>query len=194
MVSESLSYSGNESYKYIEPLVSNDDRYLFIVSPFISKSYIKKLIKISSRKEIKVITSKEAASSETAKVYRAKGYTKYIFYAAFIIVVISLMFYLLRMMILLSIAIYAAALAVALLIVFLAFNKHPKKRSHIEFKFVEGKFVHEKLYIGEDEAITGSANFTYSGLHRNIEHIEIVHEKKRVKELADHFYSMWNSA
>ncbi|ASI13962.1 type III restriction endonuclease/helicase [Candidatus Mancarchaeum acidiphilum] len=191
---ESSSYSGNESYRYIDPLVSNDDRYLFIISPFISKNYIKKLVKMSSRKEIKVITSKAAASGEVAKDYIAKSHAKYLIYAAMIFVILSLALYFTKMMLLLSIVVYAAALAIIIYVLIISFNRYPKRRRHIEFKFVEGRFVHEKLYIGEEEAITGSANFTYSGLHKNIEHIEVVHDKKKIKELTDHFYSVWNSA
>ena len=37
----------------------------------------------------------------------------------------------------------------------------------------------------------GSANLTYSGMHKNIEHIEVIKEGDRIAELEKHFRQLW---
>ena len=53
------------------------------------------------------------------------------------------------------------------------------------------RFVHAKMYISENEAISGSANLTYRGMRRNVEIIEIMHDKDSVESMRRTFWKMW---
>jgi phosphatidylserine/phosphatidylglycerophosphate/cardiolipin synthase-like enzyme len=53
------------------------------------------------------------------------------------------------------------------------------------------RFVHAKMYISENEAISGSANLTYRGMHRNVEMLEIMHDKESVESMSSTFWKMW---
>jgi phosphatidylserine/phosphatidylglycerophosphate/cardiolipin synthase-like enzyme len=84
----------------------------------------------------------------------------------------------------------AAAAALAAL---LAHHFYKKRDSgNLEVRFCTNVFVHEKLYIGNDKAITGSANLTYNGLHKNIEHIEVINSIERIGKLKSHFNDLWS--
>jgi len=90
-----------------------------------------------------------------------------------------------------------AALGVGLLaavVLAVIYKRFKQGAGNIEVRVSGGPFVHEKIYIGSDTAITGSANLTYSGMHRNIEHIEITHDPERIAELGRHFNGLWNEA
>ncbi|MDE1811173.1 MAG: hypothetical protein KGH66_03965, partial [Candidatus Micrarchaeota archaeon] len=63
--------------------------------------------------------------------------------------------------------------------------------TRLRVRIADKKFVHEKLYIGESTAITGSANLTFNGMHKNIEHIETTADPRKVQELTRHFDELW---
>jgi len=83
--------------------------------------------------------------------------------------------------------------AILLILVLLAYRKYRKTDSNIKVKVTKDKFVHEKLYIGSDMAIVGSANLTFNGMHRNVEHIDIIRSKDQIDRLKTHFESLWRS-
>ena len=58
---------------------------------------------------------------------------------------------------------------------------------------IPSKFVHAKMYIGDAEAIRGSANLTFKGMHKNIEHIELTSDPVQIKELEKQFWRIWSS-
>ncbi len=75
--------------------------------------------------------------------------------------------------------------------VLLAYRKYKKTDSNLKVKVAKGKFVHEKVYIGNDIAIVGSANLTYNGMHKNVEHIDVIKDDARIRQLREHFESLW---
>ncbi|MEM3199718.1 MAG: phospholipase D-like domain-containing protein [Candidatus Micrarchaeaceae archaeon] len=168
-------YSGPDSFKFVERLFRRERR-LLISSPYICAYYAKMLLRISSRKRIYLITSKEPKSNAEALKYlsRKNPFRLWAYLAA--IAAVPAFFasiYLSAAFLLLAIALFA-------------------KKSNLRIKFASAS-VHEKLYIGENEAIVGSANLTYSGMHSNIEHIEIIKDKEEIEKITRHFYKLWNS-
>ncbi|MGI0100332.1 MAG: phospholipase D-like domain-containing protein [Candidatus Micrarchaeaceae archaeon] len=186
---EDASYSGDGSYRYIDALINSDDAELMIVSPYISDYYTRKLMKKSGSKLIRVVTSKSSLSYKGALLnnYLAKGTKGYVKAAFALLAMVLISIYL-------QVA-YAELLFTVLLIAVssYAYIKHSKMESNMKVKVAGKKFVHEKLYIGRDKAIIGSANLTFNGMHKNIEHIEVISDIDRVNELKRHFESLWQN-
>lgn len=179
------SYSGDGSYRYIDTLLEERSRELKIISPFIGPAYAKKLIEESKRKKIFVITS-GSSNSDAVEMLTKKGkkyYLKPVFYLSVAgVAAIYLKFY----------TIFAAIGFAIVLAIALNIMINRKRSSNLSVKVVTDKFIHEKLYLNDTSAIVGSANLTYSGTHKNIEHIEVVKEKEKVKSLSRHFDDMWS--
>jgi phosphatidylserine/phosphatidylglycerophosphate/cardiolipin synthase-like enzyme len=83
-----------------------------------------------------------------------------------------------------------AALAAGL--VWSTYRHNRRRGSNIRVKVVTNRFIHEKMYLSDDGAITGSANLTFSGMHRNIEHIDMVNDREKVRGLLGHFEELWS--
>jgi len=183
------SYSGDSSYRYVDELIKNGDDELLIVSPYISNYYIRMLVKKSGNKLIRIVTSKSSLGYKGTSIRNyltnsVRGYMKAI---AFMALLEAISIYL-------KFNYTTAILAVILLImVLLAYRKYKKTDSNIKVKVAKDKFVHEKLYIGSDMAIVGSANLTFNGMHRNVEHIDIIRSKDQIDRLKTHFESLWRS-
>jgi phosphatidylserine/phosphatidylglycerophosphate/cardiolipin synthase-like enzyme len=88
---------------------------------------------------------------------------------------------------------YITVIVTLLLLLALSFTVRRRRRirKNIMLKTTGEDFVHEKLYISDSMAIIGSANLTYNGTHKNIEHIEIIRDRGEIDELKRHFNSMW---
>ena len=71
-------------------------------------------------------------------------------------------------------------------------RRRRKIAKNITVKTTGEDFVHEKLYISDTVAIVGSANLTYAGMHKNVEHIQMVDDKNEITELKEHFNSLWS--
>jgi phosphatidylserine/phosphatidylglycerophosphate/cardiolipin synthase-like enzyme len=187
MTKEYESYSGNSSYRYVDKLIKNSDRELLIVSPYISDYYTKMLIKEAPKKKIRIITSESSLSYKDSSLgkYVIKGIWSYVkaigFFLFLDLVSAYLQFY----------YITAILTAMVLVLAIFAYRKHKKTISNIKAKIAKKRFVHEKLYIGEDLAIVGSANLTYNGMHRNLEHIDVINDSDRIKDLKSHFEVLW---
>jgi phosphatidylserine/phosphatidylglycerophosphate/cardiolipin synthase-like enzyme len=181
------SYSGNSSYKYIDRLIAKSRGELLIISPYITDYYVNMLIK--KRKHAKIITSesytrKNRLIGSLNKAY-AKNYFVWISYFA----ILSMILYYIKILVFAAFSLFAC-IAVLMLLSYKYFNG---SLLSIKVKVAKGVFIHEKIYIGDREAIVGSANMTYSGTHRNIEYIEIISDKNEIEKLRRHFYKLWNS-
>ncbi len=182
------AYSGNESYKHIDDLIKNS-HYLKIISPYISLFYAKKLVYYSKHKKILIITFKPQTKNELSafkyltKLNNSLRFIKLLIYAILLeSVSLFLKFY------------YVALILLGFfIIIFLLFYLiyGPITSSNISIK-ISKKFIHEKIYIGNDLAIIGSANLTYNGMHKNIEYVEIIKDKNKINSLKDHFNSLWS--
>jgi phosphatidylserine/phosphatidylglycerophosphate/cardiolipin synthase-like enzyme len=182
------SYSGDSSYMYVDKLVKANDRELMIISPYISNFYIKKLVKESGRKRIRVITSESSNSykGSTLKNYISKNMKKYIKATIFMAILVAISLYL-HFNYTTPILIGITAILVVIMIL-----KSRKTDENLKVKVIKDKFVHEKVYIGDDTAIVGSANLTFNGMHRNVEHIDVIKDNSRINDLRDHFETLWS--
>ncbi len=181
------SYSGQSSYKFIDGLLRSEGKMLRIVSPFLDEHYARFLIGLAGRKQVRIITTGKGIAGSRAVALLSKGIRVgtllkvFLYFAALFMIVAYL-------------GIWYAAIGIAAagaLILFVEYERFKKGARNIEVRVSGGPFVHEKIYIGSDEAITGSANLTYSGTHRNVEHIEVTDDPSRIAELGRHFEELW---
>ncbi|MEM0149753.1 MAG: phospholipase D-like domain-containing protein [Candidatus Micrarchaeaceae archaeon] len=181
----SVQYSGSESFKYADRLIGNNDRELLIISPYISNYYVRILMR-KRHKKIRIITSESSMGSGSLLMDIAKGSRRRRIKAlAYFAVLDAILFYI-------HLGVAALALLILVALLFAGTIKKPKApKSNIQVKTTGSRFIHEKIYIGDSTAITGSANLTYNGMHKNIEHIEVITDKRRIGELKDHFNRLW---
>lgn len=182
-------YSGDSSYKYVDKLVKNSDPELMIISPYISNHYTKMLINQSGRKKIRVVTSDSSMGYKDSmlKNLAANSVNGYLKAIAFFFVFVLISIYLQLIYIAATLSLLVLALVV------LAYKRRKDTNSNLRVKVSNRKFVHEKLYIGADIAIVGSANLTFNGMHKNVEHIEILKNQEKIAALKRHFEEMWKS-
>ncbi len=182
----SVGYSGSDTYKYIDELINDNGSELKIVTPYLGISYARKLLSISKRKRIRLIVSgdQNKKDEDAVKLLLNRG-RRIDWKLAFFLVI--------AMVASAFIKVYLATLVFGLLLVlsiYLMYVLNPRGR-RISVKISTRKFIHEKMYISDGKAIVGSANLTYSGTHRNVEHIEIIKGSRRIKELNEHFEDIW---
>lgn len=184
------AYSGSSSYIAVERLLRDRSKAVRIVSPYVSRYYAEKLAGIARKKEVYLITSVRTAREERSlERYLSKGGASVWLQAMGALaggIAISALAGLWAMVLVLT----QLAAADAALIAVVAF----RRRAHMHVRFSRGAFVHEKLYISDLQAITGSANLTYSGMHRNIEHIDLTRDPARIRALKAHFEELWKKA
>ena len=171
-----------KQYKHVEKLIRRS-KNVFIVSPYIDEYYAKFLLRYALNKKIYIISS---SPDEKAKKLLTKGGFPTL--TLLLSIIMFLFYYLLRLASLSYMFILIMGfLLFALFIVRLSTRK-PKS---IKLK-IPKEFIHAKFYIGDDEAITGSANLTYRGMHKNIEYLEIRNDPDYIKKLKTEFWRMWN--
>ena len=187
MQTEVEHYSGDSSYRYINQLIGNRDRELMVISPYISNHYTRMLLKACGRKRIRIITSEISLGyrGSMLKGLRNRGLGGYmtaiLYFAALDAIVIYLRLY------------YIVGATTLLLLISLLLTMRRRRNivKNMMLKTTGEQFVHEKLYISDSMAIVGSANLTYAGMHRNIEHIEVIKDRNEIEELKRHFNSLW---
>lgn len=183
-------YSGDSSYRFVDKLIKSEGGKLLVVSPYISNGYAKLLISEARRKRVYVVTSQSSLEYENSvlkgipEIGAMKRYLKPVAYFS-IITAFAVYFNF-------GYLIYPL-LAIVLLFVGLTYLTYRKTRANFQLKVSRDKFVHEKLYITDREAIIGSANLTFGGMHKNIEHIQIIRDEKRREQLEEHFNRLWAS-
>jgi phosphatidylserine/phosphatidylglycerophosphate/cardiolipin synthase-like enzyme len=180
-------YSGDSSYKEIEGLIKSS-RFLKIISPYISPYYAKMLLSASQKKEIKIITSNSKINQRSISILSKKMNSKIYIKSFLYIITVGVIFAVIQFYFLAILTIIALILVAALALI--RYSSIRKRKLYLKVAFE--KFIHEKLYISDNAAISGSANLTYSGLHKNIEHIEMIDDKSKIDALAEHFDSLWN--
>ncbi|MDE1824122.1 MAG: hypothetical protein KGI00_04165 [Candidatus Micrarchaeota archaeon] len=174
-------YSGSSCYRHVERLISKGKKVL-IVSPYVDDYYAGFLLAKSPGRDIRLLSSSVDERVRRKLEGRIPRY-RIALYSIFMLLFEYLLYrigagvgYML---------LYFMVIAGALFVISI-----PRR---IKLK-VPRNFVHAKLYVSEDEAIRGSANLTYKGLHKNIEHIEIVRDRKDVDSMRREFWRMWNSS
>ncbi len=183
------SHFGSESYIYVDALIKERSNSLEIISPYISLSYARMLSGESARKRIRIITS---ANSIEAVEYLKRNSKASIFgdtkAMLFAILLFAIAYYIKFFYIAFLLLFVIVALA---LWIYLKAKRNTNRR--LEVKVSAERFIHEKAYISDLFAIAGSANLTYSGMHKNIERIEVIDDLAEVEKMRRHFNSLWES-
>ncbi len=182
--------STESSYKSVEKLLFSKGRNLYVISPFVSTYYLKLLKRISSRKNVYLITS-ESAFEKSVEISGSKPFGKPRVVHAAIVLAMFLAAYLIEEYVIALVFLDAIAAWCMFFLIGMA-GRTRKGRMHV--RVVKGNFVHEKVYISDSMAITGSANLTYSGMHKNTERISVIDDKKEIEELRRHFGELWHRA
>ena len=184
---ETVSYSGSESYRYVDPLIQGSRR-VWIISPYIGKHYGEMLRNFRSDRDVRIITMnvKENAEGVLALSKRNPRRSHSLFGVSLIMVLLVVLSYIY------GLGLYVLAFTILFVIFIYQAIKAEAAKPAGRVKLMEGKLIHEKVYIGDGVAVVGSANLTYSGMHKNIEHIEVIKEGDRIAELEKHFRQLWN--
>lgn len=181
-ISNNTYYSGSNAGRHLDELLKHRGS-LLIVSPYIDAYYAKILLKLSGRRKINVITS--SADEDALKLLGKGGSVLWI--AAYVLLSVLILYAM-------GIAgITGYYLLIALIPVMIGTLKHWRIRRNISLK-VPKRFVHVKMYIAEGMAMTGSANLTYKGMHKNVEHVTVTYSEDEIKKLRAQFWEMWNDA
>ena len=179
-------YSGKSSFRYIDRLIKERSGLLMICTPYIDMHYIRILIRESRKKRIMLVSSR--ASENKLKGLRLKGLRKDA--VGFSLFYIAALFLLYPKWVGFPF-LFAFPLAVSTAVAVYSL------RTNIDVKIVKESFVHEKIYINDTKAITGSANLTFAGTHLNVEHIDIIdgasgsEQRNKVLALRSHFMELW---
>jgi len=184
-VARDQSYSGDSSYKFVDGLIDRGGSTLRVVSPFIGRSYAERLLRAARRRRVYVITSGSNGNNDAIRLL-AKGKGAGILKPAAYLTALSALLYFLKYYLFAALSVLVLAL-----FVYSGFATRRKGMSNLHVKVVTNRFIHEKLYLTEEEAIVGSANLTHSGMHKNIEHIDVTRDRSKITELTDHFDEMW---
>ncbi|MCL4365291.1 MAG: phospholipase D family protein [Candidatus Marsarchaeota archaeon] len=176
----STHYCGIDTHKYINGLI-NSAGDILIVSPYIDDYYARMLSDSGSDRRFYII-----ASSIEQEVSRRLSGRKSPF---------AVLGYMLLSMLLVSVS-TLAGLGLMLIIPSLipaaiGLFKYSSRKQNIVLK-VPRQFVHAKIYISDNMAITGSANLTYKGTHRNLEQISITYNSDEISRLRGQFWDMWH--
>ncbi len=181
---ESESYSGRESYKYLEPMIRRSSE-LYIISPYIDPYYARFLIGNLRGKKVYVISSSIDPRARKLLI----GKRDRIALLAYILLILSLDYVSAAVNFHFAVVTLISGVAIAVLAYLLATEKKIKGL-HLK---VPSSFVHAKMYVSESMAIEGSANLTYKGMHSNVEHITITRSAEGAERLRKEFFRLWNS-
>ena len=171
--------SGSESYKYVEPLIRKGST-VCIVSPYVDEYYARFLSRNSLGKRIHIISS--SMDKEAIRIL-GKRFSVVRFLLAILLSAVELYLGILY-------SLYAYALIAVALTLIAGYFASITGNRNISLVMPK-RFVHAKMYISENEAISGSANLTYRGMHRNVEMLEIMHDKESVESMSSTFWKMW---
>ncbi len=187
MTAQEESYSGDSSYKYVDELINDQGQELMVVSPYISEYYASILAGLSGRKRIRVITSRSSLGYSSLGRHMSASLATEIKIIVFASMLDAASIYLHFL--------YTTAILTAIIAIVAAFAhaKRKRRRENMQVKISDKRFIHEKIYIGKGSAIVGSANLTYNGMHKNIEHIELIKEPEKISNLREHFEALWKT-
>ena len=175
----SLYRYGSDGYKNIDGMIDSRGD-LLIVSPYIDMHYARKLVARARNGRTYVITS-----SSDSGILNALGKGGSRLRIAAYTLLSTLLLYALALA-----GIGGAYMLIAAVPVVIGTAKHHRIRGNVYVR-VPRRFVHAKMYISEHAAMIGSANLTYSGMHRNVEHMSIIRSADEMRKLSDQFWELW---
>lgn len=170
-------YYGSDTHKHIDRLIESG-REILIVSPYVDRYYAEKLLDSSRGRRFYLISS----SMDEQALSMLNG-TSSIWVVAYLCLSSALL------VLLLYIRVPSALLLLSLVPLIVGSIKNMGK-TRIMLK-IPKRFVHAKMYISESEAITGSANLTYKGTHKNLEQISIIRNREDIDKLKRQFWELW---
>ncbi len=172
-------YYGSGAYKYVDDLISRKGDIL-IVSPYIDRYYAELILKKSHVSRFYVISS--SIDERALDILKGRSSPlRFIGYLALSAIMLWLAIF---------IGLKWPYLLISIAPMAIWAFKHLGRRPKIALK-VPRQFVHAKMYISAGMAITGSANLTYSGTHRNAEHINVIYDADDISRLKDQFWEIW---
>ncbi len=176
-------YTGRSSYKIVERMMRSS-KELMVISPFVDQHYAEFLRDISANKKILLLSS--SIDKAAAKALRRKSRPFTFLLISLILVMLNFSEFYVHI-----ISIPMILATIFLIFVFAVFLL--RGSSNVYLRHPKG-FVHMKLYLSESEAIQSSANLTYSGMHSNVEHIEVFHDPETVRLFNKDFMKLWHDS
>jgi phosphatidylserine/phosphatidylglycerophosphate/cardiolipin synthase-like enzyme len=201
--------------EYVLPRLQEATRSIDVVSPYISPDYARLLVsKAKSGVRVRVMTSAsnqevlsvfESASQRTVGASAWEGLWSGLGTGEMVFVLFLGLFLVFALVSALQGNFADARLGavgfVLFLVIFLVGRRtrseqeEPERSVPLSVRAVEGKLVHAKLYIVDEEvALVGSANLTYSGMNRNIERLELKTSTSEIGQEIEAFLDLWGSA
>ena len=174
----STYYYGSDTYKHIDDLIERG-REILIVSPYVDRYYAQRLLGYSKGRRLYLISS--SMDPEALSLLQGTSSIWAVAYLSLSSVLLALLLY---------IRVPEMLLALSLTPIIVGSIKN-LGRKRIMLK-VPKQFVHAKMYISDSTAITGSANLTYKGTHKNLEQINITRSKKDIDKLKRQFWELWS--
>ncbi len=172
-------YCGSDTHKYIDELISSKGEIL-VVSPYIDRYYAEIISRKSGGRKFYVISS--SLEGDALKLLEKNPSALWIAsYALLSIMILGL---------LLFVGVGGLYLLISVIPIAVGTVKNAGRKSKVSLK-VPKQFVHAKIYISDGMAITGSANLTYKGTFKNVEHINVVYDKEEIGRLKEQFWGMW---
>lgn len=175
-------YFGRESYRYIDGLIGGKGDVL-LVSPYVDIHYADMMLGRKAPGDVYLISSSPQPGAQR-RLTKGRGILPI---AAYLMLSIAILAFLLL------IRAGYAYLLIALIPLAIGAARLGPRNGRVHLKSPRS-FVHAKMYISDGVAVTGSANLTYSGTHRNVEHISMTHDPADIAELKDQFWKMWKEA
>ena len=177
-------YYGSEAHRYINKMIKSS-KAMYIVSPYIDSYYADLLAKRSSSAEFYIISSSMEDKARNMLQRRASRLNLIVWTLLSVAV-----FY-----VEINIGIGSYLLALSLLPLLWGLGRYMLRSRSVKGVHLKipKQFVHAKMYISDDQVISGSANLTYKGTHSNVEHIEISRDPQEVEQMQDEFWRMWKS-
>lgn len=187
-------YDGQNAGRVLLPLIHSARRQLFVCSPFIGPEYARLLVhKARSGVAVYVLTSSASENKthqEALAVLTSRSAP--MLHRSLILIAFGFLFLLFGLVRSSWALMYLGAMFLAIGLVY-SFRKlqAPRHQSGLQLR-ISRDFVHAKIY-GADGVIaaTGSPNLTFSGLNRNVEHLEVF-EEPEASPLINSFYELWN--
>jgi len=166
-------YSGSDTHRYIDDLFRSRGEIL-IISPYIDRYYAEILLRKSGGRKFYVMSS--SLDGDALKILGRKSSA------------LSLAGYALLSLVILGLLLLVHAgsqyLISSVIPIAVGIVKNAGKGSKVILK-VPKQFVHAKMYISDDMAIIGSANLTYKGTFKNVEHVNVVYDQEEIKRLKE---------
>jgi len=179
----------------LEDLIGSAKQRIYIVSPWVSPKYAELLLKKKEKGcDVFLVTTNDISNSQhlhslkilLEKNVEAPKFRKYLKHFFALSVLFMLFGIFLPFFFILSIFMFVVSF-------YLFFQK---EKVNFSFKIPmivynkDNDFTHSKLYILDDIAVISSANFTESGLWKNIEEIVVFSDKQTVDEIVGIFNRM----